>query len=60
MKGKAAMMDALDRMAGDRKPKEYGEIPPHEVKCPNCGYEWTMGEEEYEEDEEEMEDESED
>lgn len=61
MKDKAAMMDALAMMSGKGAKSEYssdeGKIPPHEVTCPNCGHEWTMGEEEYKEDEE---DESED
>lgn len=47
---KAAKSEALKRMA---EKDDYEEIPPHEVKCPNCGHEWTMGEEEYEEEEDE-------
>jgi uncharacterized Zn ribbon protein len=47
---KKAKAAALAKMA---KEDSYKEIPPHEVKCPNCGHEWTMGEEEeYEEDDE--------
>lgn len=46
---KKARKDAIEQLAKEG----YSEkIEPHEAKCPKCGYEWTMGEEEYEEDEE--------
>jgi hypothetical protein len=58
---KMAKMEALKEMMGDKtkkNPFNYGgEIPPHEVTCPNCGYEWTMGEEEYEDEDEDMDEE---
>lgn len=45
---KQAKMDAIKEMAkGDVK-----EVEAHKAKCPKCGYEWMMGEEEeYEEEE---------
>lgn len=48
---KQAKLHALEKMA--KEPVK--NIPPHEVECPKCGHEWTMGEEEYEEDEEDEE-----
>ena len=54
--------DAIAELAkGKEKPasKEYDkEVEAHKAKCPKCGHEWMMGEEdEYEEDEYEEEDE---
>ena len=48
---KKAKAAALEKMAKEPAKK----IPPHEVKCPKCGNEWTMGEDEYEEEEEDDE-----
>lgn len=48
MKAKLAALEAMtERGMGD---SVEGKMPPHDVKCPNCGHEWTMGEEEDSED----------
>jgi len=45
---KTMKMEAIKAMAkGDGK-----EVEAHMAKCPKCGHEWMMGEEDYEEDEE--------
>lgn len=46
---KAIKMDAIKEMAkGD-----VTEVEAHMAKCPKCGHEWMMSEDEYEEDESE-------
>ena len=50
---KKARKDAIEQLA---KEGYSEEIEPHEAKCPKCGHEWVMGEEDYEEDETEDED----
>lgn len=44
---KHVKMDAIKEMAKG----EVKEVEAHKAKCPRCGYEWMMGEEDYEEDE---------
>lgn len=53
MKNMKAKLAALEAMTDRGMGMESKEIPPHDVKCPNCGHEWTMGEEEYEDSDEE-------
>ena len=48
---KQAKKDAIKEMAkGDVK-----EVEAHKAKCPKCGHEWTMGEDDYKKDESEDE-----
>jgi hypothetical protein len=40
MKAKLAALEAMtERGMGD----DAGTVPAHDVTCPNCGHEWTMG-----------------
>lgn len=48
---KSVKLKAIKEMAkGDVE-----EVEAHVAKCPNCGHEWVMGEEDYEEEETEDE-----
>lgn len=50
MKNMKAKLAALEAMSSRGMGMGEKEMPAHDVKCPKCGYEWTMGEDEYEDD----------
>lgn len=50
---KKMKLEALNRLVEESDDK----MEAHKAKCPKCGYEWMMGEDEYEDDEEDEEDE---
>ncbi len=49
---KMTKMAAIKEMAKEEKSEKYTEVEPHMAKCPKCGHEFMMGEDEEYEDEE--------